>query len=931
MNTNIKKRNKTSYRFSSTQKSKVIGNSLLKNCYINNEYDNFQSTVSNITKQLNNISLGIISKTNNKKINYCLNEKDLNSLKNKSKEIFSYSNIDNNNDHIDNEKENTHQSNFNYSNNILKNSQIIISKNNSFYITGEIKSVNNNSFYNDNELRQENKNLKENIKFLLSQVKKYQKSGISLEECNQYLNNNEIEFNNKINNIISEKDAEINNIKKNYEDEINSLLEKMSSLEIQYKNLKNKYNELKKKHNKEISYRTKNNNQIDLYNNEILKMNNSEIINNNNRNSNLELNKNQAIHKINKIFNIQNSNLNFENSKDIEENYNPNNENDKRFTFHRAHHTTDFTNEHINKNNIIKKDIFNKYNMSIDLTNNNNQNNFNIQKLKNLKLNTEKCVSLNNTYTNEKENNNNFKLTKNEIIPNTTKVHNISFLYKKAPIKTEIINNNINIDNNKSSFSKSSSHNNLNKEQNTNFQKFKKYYKNNAEKEEYSYPKLIRKLSSTLYRRKNNKNFPLQNKKKNNHSYNNITNYDKYYKKKDQIKNSINNNNINNNNINNSNIINNDNNNDNNIVIRTPSISFSSRFSNEDPIKFPIPLPQIDISPNDLYHFPLMNNSYKNKNQKELNKIVYKFNMDKMKFSSVEFLLNKNSSFNMTYPSTPNHFYDIILSITNGFFIITGEKTNNFYYYNKKTNYIYDLSKLYFSHNKGALLKINNDQIMCISGINSVDVEMYYIKDNIWLNLPKMNYSHTESSYMIYNNNIIFSFFGYDYTKKKYIDNIEFLPLKNYYSEQTWNKININENNNLNYTLRNHSIFYRLNKENNNSKDIFIVGGYNQSGRNNGLIQIFIEELQTNDYNFEFNIDFKKYEENKVKIKGNNNVSLDKYNNMDNIFLFSNEFNQFFDEENNLFYSYNYDNNFNIHIIDNFTLKHTIYRNKLKK
>ena len=52
---------------------------------------------------------------------------------------------------------------------------------------------------------------------------------------------------------------------------------------------------------------------------------------------------------------------------------------------------------------------------------------------------------------------------------------------------------------------------------------------------------------------------------------------------------------------------------------------------------------------------------------------------------------------------------------------------------------------------------------------------------------------------------------------------------------------------------------------------------------------------------------------------------------MDNLFLFSNEFYQFYDEENNLFYSYNYDNNFNIHIIDNFTLKHTIYRNKLKK
>ena len=301
--------------------------------------------------------------------------------------------------------------------------------------------------------------------------------------------------------------------------------------------------------------------------------------------------------------------------------------------------------------------------------------------------------------------------------------------------------------------------------------------------------------------------------------------------------------------------------------------------------------------------------------------------MDKMKFSSLEYLLEKNSSFDLTYSSTINHFYDILLSITNGFLIITGTNTNYFYYYHKNTNCIYDLCKLNHYHNKGALLKINNGQIMCISGINSNEVEMYHIKDNFWVDLPKMNCSHSESSYMIYNNNIIFSFFGYDYDNKRYITEIEFLLLKNYYEEKTWNKININENNDSNYTLRNHSIFYRINKENNNSTEIFIVGGYNNSGRNNGLIQVFIDD----DDEMEFYIDFKKYEENKVKIKGNNNISLDKYNSMDNIFLFSNEFNQFFDEENNLFYSYNYDNNFNIHVIDNFTLKHTIYRNKLKK
>ena len=187
-----------------------------------------------------------------------------------------------------------------------------------------------------------------------------------------------------------------------------------------------------------------------------------------------------------------------------------------------------------------------------------------------------------------------------------------------------------------------------------------------------------------------------------------------------------------------------------------------------------------------------------------------------------------------------------------------------------------------------------------------------------------MNRAHCESSYMVYNTNIIFSFFGYDYEYNKYIEDIEYLIIKNYYNEKTWKKISINNsNNNSGYNLRNHSIFYRINKENNNEKEIFIVGGYNNNGRNNGLIQVLIENEENN-----FKINFKKYEENKVKIKGNDQ-NLEKYNNKENIFLFQNEFYQFFDEEDNLFYNYNYDSNFNIHIIDNFTLKHTIYKNKL--
>ena len=887
MNTIIKKRNKSSYKSSNSQKPKILSKGLLSNIHSNSEFNNFQSTVSNITKQLNNMSLGISAKTNNNSnITSFLNRHYLDTLKKKSKNIFNFLKDDKKNEIIDYEKENKIQSNF-YTK-IINNDTLCIENNDSFSIRragiGRIKQDNNYiSFYNNEcELKQENKNLKENIKFLLSQVKKYQKSGISIEESKYNNNIQDNEYINKLKNIINEKEKEINEIKNIYQKEINTNLRQLTNMEMQNRNLKNKYNDiknkyndLKNKYNEENDYKVKN--RLNYFKDEIIKMNNSEIIENN-RNSNFELNPKRQIFRTKLKSQI-------ENSKNIENNNYSNKNREKRFTYHKANLTTDYTHNLIfNKNHLLKK--------------------------MNLNLN-EKFISLNNTYVDAKSENN-YNLIKNDIIPKTTKAYNIAFLYKKTPIKTDIINNS-----NKSIIAKSASHNYITSSQKPDYQIIKKNYKKEFGKADIIYPRLIQRLSSTLYHKKNNNKklfFHKQfNTHINNNSYNKINNYNTNDSKEEEIKSK------------------------NNLLVPISSISAASmRFSKIDkkmqkPIE--IPLPQIDLSPKDLYHFPKKNNNIPDiKNINNLNNVVYLFNIDNMKFSTIHYLLEKNSKFNLSYSNSINHTYDILLSITNGFLIITGEKTNYLYYYNKNTNYIYNLCNLNYIHNKGTLLKINNDHIMCISGINSIDVEMYYIKDNIWLSLPKMNCPHSESSYMIYNNNIVFSFFGYNYECNQYINHIEFLIIKNYYSDQFWNKININSiNNNMKYNLRNHSIFYRINKENNNSKDIFIVGGYNDNGRNNGLIQVFIENVQENNYEFKFDINFKKYEENKVKIKGNNPISLDKYNNMDNIFLFSNEFNQFFDEENNLFYSYNYDNNFNIHIIDNYTLKHTIYRNKIKK
>ena len=736
MNPTIKKRNKSlnKYLGSQKEKQKLIENSLKTNFLINNDFDNFQSTVSNITKQLNNISLKSFSHIK-------INPNIINEEKNISK------NFDNNKNQI----------------------KLKINKNNSF----SIKAMNLNE---KNELKKENENLKGNIKFLLGQIKKYQKSGINIEE--DYKNN----FN-----IIIEKDNEIKKLNK-----------KILFLEQEIKEIKEKYNELKIKYEMNI---------------------NNNIINNTNSNANsnnisMSFNENKLYQynsKKNNFYNYENSKNNLDNLDNI-------NFNSRKFIFHKARHTTDFS-----YNNLLNNHAYNNIEK---------EENYFIMKPKKSqkKFKNNKYLSLmtsaNKNILNKESNNN----------PSSTKAYNNnSFLYKKSPIKSKI---------NKSLIGKRKVNNFLN----INDSLF-----NNSNKEN-------KKISEILYFKKNNNS--------------NIS------------------------------IINNNNPN----IILTSTRSYSSKFSYNEELNL---LPKLDLSPNDLYYF--------------FNYSLYNFKIDEMKFSIINYSLNEKSKFKLYYDSTINHSNDILLSISNGFLIITGPDTNYLYFYSKENNKIYDLNKLNKFHNKGSLIKINNDQIMCISGINTTEVEKYSIKENKWINLPKMNCPHSESSYMIYNSDIIFSFFGYDYENNKYINDIEYLFIKNNYnkkSEKKWNLININ-NKSFEYNLRSHSIFYRINKENNEQKEIFIVGGYNNFGRNNGLIQIFLENKD-----MKFNINFKKYEENMIKVKGTEQ-NLERYNNNENIFLFQNEFYQYLDEEDNLFYNYNYDSNFNIHIIDNFTLKHTIYRNKL--
>ena len=164
MNPNIKKRNKSIYKFSNTQIPTIIGNTIANYFHPNNEYNNFKYTVSNITKQLNNMSFNSFPKSRGSKINSFLKNDNLD----KSKNIFS--NIKN--DILDNLEKNKRDSNF--LNNLINKDNLFIIHNNSFCISQNITNKSKNNM--ESELNQENINLKENIKFLLGQIKKYQKN-----------------------------------------------------------------------------------------------------------------------------------------------------------------------------------------------------------------------------------------------------------------------------------------------------------------------------------------------------------------------------------------------------------------------------------------------------------------------------------------------------------------------------------------------------------------------------------------------------------------------------------------------------------------------------------------------------------------------------------------------------------------------------------
>lgn len=313
-------------------------------------------------------------------------------------------------------------------------------------------------------------------------------------------------------------------------------------------------------------------------------------------------------------------------------------------------------------------------------------------------------------------------------------------------------------------------------------------------------------------------------------------------------------------------------------------------------------IPILSFSPPILYN--ITKNFDENEENKNNNHIIINFNISSKKFAKKAYYEGK-SNFNKIYNGISNHQNDLILSLSNGAIIITGKDTNQMFFYNNINSYIYNLQNLNHSHSKGGLIQYDNNKLICISGMQSTSVEIYNIKDNQWNDLPNMNRPHCDSSYIIINNNILYAFFGFDSQNKKYIDDIEYFNLNNYFSK--WNIILLEQKINI----RGHSLFSIYNNNNSGNIKIILIGGYNDSSCNKGLIEIEINNTKAkilDGYIKEF--------ESKNKDK---NLEEYEYN-------FSTPFYSYYEHNTNINYMYNIDTQFNAHVIDIENLNHNVYK-----
>ena len=202
------------------------------------------------------------------------------------------------------------------------------------------------------------------------------------------------------------------------------------------------------------------------------------------------------------------------------------------------------------------------------------------------------------------------------------------------------------------------------------------------------------------------------------------------------------------------------------------------------------------------------------------------FNLKQKKFISVD-----PKGYDVFYQSyTPNG--SISYNTLSGLFVLSGPNFDTLYYYSSKNNSIVKFFTFKFNHQNGIIfLDTSSKYLLAVSGTNTNKVECLCFETQVIDELPSLNATRGEASCCLVND-VVYVFFGYSPEKKKCLDSVEYLDMKNV--EEGWKLIELNEKQ---FELKGVSVA-RL-----GAREMIIVGGENGKGEaNKNMIYFNVDE-----------------------------------------------------------------------------------------
>ena len=250
-------------------------------------------------------------------------------------------------------------------------------------------------------------------------------------------------------------------------------------------------------------------------------------------------------------------------------------------------------------------------------------------------------------------------------------------------------------------------------------------------------------------------------------------------------------------------------------------------------------------------------------------------------------------------------------------YIITGKNYDILYVYDSINKTMNKLCNLKNNHSNGALIYLNKNSLLCISGDFNKKVELYSISKNEWKNyLPETLIERSNFPFCIIKERYIFLIFGKNYPTKEYLNTIEYYDLKSNDISNGWKYLNIKNKTNL----------IKMNICNGcginfNDKKIVIFGGYNGLENKNEkyFIQISFPYKDSLEYNFNSAI----IERTSIKLKDIDKNKKYYFNSESNIII---EKKDILKKDKIIYYA-SFDNMFNCHFIQVYNLAHEIYYN----